>query len=88
MFGAGRVIFLIVLAIVFLISPPTQAEGIRTAVPGLNLNYLSVFTAEERGFFWNEGLENETIVIGGPAGIAALVSGDVDYSCRRLGVES
>ena len=25
-------------------------------------------------------MENETIVIGGPAGIAALVSGDVDYS--------
>lgn len=80
MFSAGRVIFLIVLAVVFLISPPTRAERIRTAVPGLNLNYLSVFTAEERGFFRDEGLENETIVIGGPAGIAALVSGDVDYS--------
>ena len=25
-------------------------------------------------------MENETIVIGGPAGIAALISGDVDYS--------
>ena len=58
----------------------SRAEKIRTAVPGLNLNYLSVFTAEERNFFRDEGLENETIVIGGPAGIAALVSGDVDYS--------
>jgi NitT/TauT family transport system substrate-binding protein len=56
------------------------AEKIRTAVPGLNLNYLSIFTAEARGFFRDEGLENETIVIGGPAGIAALISGDVDYS--------
>lgn len=88
MFSAGRVIFLIVFAVAFLIAPPTtRTERIRTAVPGLNLNYLSVFTAEERGFFWNEGLEHETIVIGGPAGIAALVSGDVDYSCRRLGVD-
>jgi ABC-type nitrate/sulfonate/bicarbonate transport system substrate-binding protein len=57
-----------------------RAEKIRTAVPGLNLNYLTVFSAEERRFFHDEGLENETIVIGGPAGIAALVSGDVDYS--------
>jgi NitT/TauT family transport system substrate-binding protein len=56
------------------------AEQIRTAVPGLNLNYLSVFAADERKFFRDEGLENETIVIGGPAAIAALVSGDVDYS--------
>src|SRR5438309_4664519 len=56
------------------------AEKIRTSVPGLNLNYLSIFSADARGFFRDEGLENETIVIGGPAGIAALVSGDVDYS--------
>src|SRR2546423_11575035 len=56
------------------------AEKIRTSVPGLNLNYLSIFSADARGFFRDEGLENETIVIGGPAGIAALISGDVDYS--------
>jgi NitT/TauT family transport system substrate-binding protein len=80
MLSAGHIIFSIVLAVAFLIAPPTRAEKIRTAVPGLNLNYLSVFTAEERNFFRDEGLENETIVIGGPAGIAALVSGDVDYS--------
>jgi sulfonate transport system substrate-binding protein len=80
MIAAGRVIFAIILAVTFLSVQPTAAERIRTAVPGLNLNYLSVFTAEERNFFRDEGLENETIVIGGPAGIAALVSGDVDYS--------
>jgi NitT/TauT family transport system substrate-binding protein len=56
------------------------AEKIRTAVPGLNLNYLSIFSAEARGFFKDEGLENETIVIGGPAGIAALISGELDFS--------
>src|SRR4029453_8054091 len=80
MFTARRIIFSIVLAVAFLIAPPARAEKIRAAAPGLNLNYLSVFMAEERNFFRDEGLENETIVIGGPAGIAALVSGDVDYS--------
>ena len=62
------------------LAPQARAEKIRSAVPGLNLNYLSIFTAEARGFFKDENLENETIVIGGPAGIAALVSGDVDFS--------
>jgi ABC-type nitrate/sulfonate/bicarbonate transport system substrate-binding protein len=62
------------------IAQPAGAEKIRSAVPGLNLNYLSIFTAEARGLFKDENLENETIVIGGPAGIAALVSGDVDFS--------
>ncbi len=80
MFSATRTILPILLAFTFLIVPEARAERIRTAVPGLNLNYLSIFTAEARGFFKAEGLENETIVIGGPAGIAALVSGDVDYS--------
>src|SRR5215510_9624118 len=80
MFAAGRITLAIILAVNFLVVRLTWAERIRTAVPGLNLNYLSVFTAEERNFFRDEGLENETIVIGGPAGIAALVSGDVDYS--------
>jgi len=64
----------------FLFGAEAEAEKIRTAVPGLNLNYLSIFSADAKGFFKDEGLENETIVIGGPAGIAALISGDVDYS--------
>ncbi|MGH7793656.1 MAG: ABC transporter substrate-binding protein [Candidatus Binatia bacterium] len=57
-----------------------RSEKIRTAVPGLNMNYLSIFSADAKGFFKDEALENETIVVGGPAGIAALISGDVDYS--------
>ena len=80
MLSAGTLASSVVFVLTFLLATPARAEKIRTAVPGLNLNYLSVFTAEERNFFRDEGLENETIVIGGPAGIAALVSGDVDYS--------
>ena len=68
MLSAGRCVVLILLAFTCLGALPARAEKIRTAVPGLNLNYLSVFTAEERNFFRDEGLENETIVIGGPAG--------------------
>lgn len=79
MFSAARHVF-IVLAFACLTPPEARAERIRTSIPGLNLNYLSVFTAGAKGFFKDEGLENETIVIGGPAGIAALVSGDVDFS--------
>src|ERR1044072_7805915 len=56
------------------------AETIRTAVPRSSLNYLSIYVAEAKGVFKDEGLENETIVIGGPAAIAALVSGNVDFS--------
>jgi len=74
-----RCLFLALMLAVIYVND-VRAEKIRTAVPGLNMNYLSIFSADARGFFKDEGLENETIVVGGPAGIAALISGDVDYS--------
>ena len=58
----------------------TAAERVRTVIPRATLNYLSVPVAEVKGFFRAEALENETIVIPGSTSIAALVSGDVDYS--------
>lgn len=57
-----------------------RAEKIRTAIPQANLNYLSIHVADAKGFFQEEGLENETVVISGPLSIAALLSGDVDFS--------
>jgi ABC-type nitrate/sulfonate/bicarbonate transport system substrate-binding protein len=56
------------------------AERIRTAIPQANLNYLSVIVADANGFFREESLDHETVVISGPLSIAALLSGDVDYS--------
>src|SRR5438309_1731996 len=57
-----------------------RAEKILTAIPQANLNYLSIYVADGKGFFKDEGLENETVVISGPLSIAALLSGDVDFS--------
>jgi NitT/TauT family transport system substrate-binding protein len=59
---------------------PARGEKIRTAVPQANLNYLSIYVADAKGFFRDEGLENETVVISGPLSIAALLSGEVDFS--------
>ena len=72
------------LAIVFafaLLAPTNiNAERVRTVIPRATLNYLSVPVAEVKGYFRDENLENETIVIPGSSAIAALVSGEVDYS--------
>ena len=57
-----------------------HAERIRTAIPQANLNYLSIHVADGKGFYKDEGLDNETVVISGPLSIAAMLSGDVDYS--------
>jgi NitT/TauT family transport system substrate-binding protein len=69
----------VVMALV-LFAATVSAEKVRTITPRATLNYLSVPVAEVKGFFRDEGLENETIVIPGTTAIAALVSGEVDYS--------
>lgn len=56
------------------------AEQVRTVIPRATLNYLSVPVAEVKGYFHDQNLENQTIVIPGSTAIAALVSGNVDYS--------
>jgi ABC-type nitrate/sulfonate/bicarbonate transport system substrate-binding protein len=63
-----------------LIAVTAGAETVRTVIPRSTLNYLSVPVAEVKGFFRDQGLENQTIVIPGSTAIAALVSGNVDYS--------
>jgi ABC-type nitrate/sulfonate/bicarbonate transport system substrate-binding protein len=57
-----------------------RAEQVRTVIPRATLNYLSVPVAEVKGYFRDQNLENQTIVIPGSTAIAALVSGNVDYS--------
>jgi len=40
-------------------------------VPRASVNYLSIYVVQAKDFFKDEGLSNETIVIGGLAAIAA-----------------
>jgi len=65
---------------VSLLASVALAEQVRTVIPRATLNYLSVPVAEVKGYFRDQGLENQTIVIPGSTAIAALVSGNVDYS--------
>jgi ABC-type nitrate/sulfonate/bicarbonate transport system substrate-binding protein len=77
-FRSAFVIF--ITGMIFSTTTIAHAEKIRTAIPQANLNYLSIHVADARGFFKDEGLDNETVVISGPLSIAALLSGDVDFS--------
>jgi NitT/TauT family transport system substrate-binding protein len=74
---SGKILAITLLA---LSASECLAEKIRTAIPQANLNYLSVYVADAKRFYREEGLENETVVISGPLATAALLSGDVDYS--------
>ena len=47
---------LIILLLIASVAASARAEKIRTSIPGANLNYLSVYSADERHFFRDEGL--------------------------------
>lgn len=72
--------YLLVFLCLTLIVGTASAERVRTVIPRATVNYLSLPVAELKGFFRSEGLDNETIVIPGSTAIAALVSGNVEYS--------
>jgi NitT/TauT family transport system substrate-binding protein len=64
------------------IAPPTfAAEKIRMSVSGsYNMIFLSAGVAQHRGFFKDEGLDADIVVMSAPASIAALSNGDIDYT--------
>jgi NitT/TauT family transport system substrate-binding protein len=57
------------------------AEKIRISVSGsYNMIFLSAGVAQHRGFFKDEGLDADIVVMGAATSIAALANGDIDYT--------
>lgn len=57
------------------------AEKIRISVSGsYNMIFLSAGVAQKKGFFQDEGLDADIVVMRAATSIAALSSGDIDYT--------
>ncbi|HYT53466.1 MAG TPA: ABC transporter substrate-binding protein [Verrucomicrobiae bacterium] len=70
------------LLLLFMSLPATQAaEKIRISVSGgYNMIFLSAGVAHYKGFFKDEGLDADIVVMGAAPSIAALTNGDIDYT--------
>ena len=77
-----RILELLLLLVVFFGSDETvAAEKIRIAVSGrYNMIFLSSGVAQHRGFFKDEGLDADIVVMGASPSIAALTNGDIDFT--------
>jgi ABC-type nitrate/sulfonate/bicarbonate transport system substrate-binding protein len=59
--------------------PGLAAEKVIVATPGLSIRYTPLYYGQEFGFFRDEGLDVQVIVVrAGQVGIASLLSGEVD----------
>ena len=57
------------------------AEKIRISVSGgYNMIFLPAGVAQRKGFFKDEGLDADTVVMGAAPSIAALSNGDIDFT--------
>ena len=56
------------------------ADKIKIGVPNYNLSNLSIGVAQKKGFFKEEGIEAELVAMRSSVVMAALVSGDLDYT--------
>jgi NitT/TauT family transport system substrate-binding protein len=77
----ARFLFGVLIAIFISCSYAHAAEKIRISVSGgYNMIFLSAGVAQHRGFFKDEGLDADIIVMGATPSIAALTNGDIDFT--------
>jgi ABC-type nitrate/sulfonate/bicarbonate transport system substrate-binding protein len=73
------------LLILSLIAAPDAgkaAERFFISIPGPVLSYMPLYYGAERGFFSQEGLDPQVLVVRGIIGVSSLMSGEIDVTCH------
>ena len=76
-------LFAILILFLFTFGPtevPAQPRKVRLAVGSISLAEIPFNVAKLKGFYREEGLDVDIILIRGALGVQALVGGSVDYS--------
>ena len=66
----------------FLPGKATAAERFFISIPGPTLSYTHLYYGQERGFFAQEGLDLQVLVVRGIIGVSSLMSGEIDVTCH------
>lgn len=59
---------------------PGQAKNVKVAIPSHDLTAIAFIAAAEKGYYREEGLDVELILMSAPIATLALVGGNVDFS--------
>ncbi|MSP40645.1 MAG: ABC transporter substrate-binding protein [Deltaproteobacteria bacterium] len=70
----------VTLFLVLFVAPSSEAAKIRLAIPGYNITQIAFFTARDRGYYKDEGLDVELIQMTGTLANLALMSGEVPFT--------
>lgn len=72
----------VVLALLFFLafSPGAGAENVKVGIPSLTVTMLPLAVAREKGFFQQEGLNVELVLMPAALNIKVLLSGEISYA--------
>jgi ABC-type nitrate/sulfonate/bicarbonate transport system substrate-binding protein len=59
---------------------PAWARTVKVGIPGHNVTQAAFYVAKERGWYRDEGLEVQLIMMPAPVSNLALIAGNVDFT--------
>ena len=77
-----RLVAIAMFSSVLLVNNLTAAERFYISIPGPTLSYVPLYYGQEKGFFSQEGLDLQVIVVRGIVGVSSLMSGEIDVTCH------
>lgn len=77
-----RIVAAVLLALLGNAHPILAAEKFFISIPGPTLSYVPLYYGQEKGFFAQEGLDLQVLVVRGIVGISSLMSGEIDVTCH------
>ena len=88
-FGCNHFSRISVIALLFLLlfaplftTRAAGAERFYISIPGPVLGYVPLYYGQEKGFFAQEGLDVQVLVVRGIIGVSSLMSGEIDVTCH------
>lgn len=72
--------FIVIWAVLTAVAHVSQARTVRVGIPGHNITQAAFYLANERGYYRDEGLEVQLIMMPAPVSNLALIGGNVDFT--------
>ena len=72
--------FLVVLLILFSLGAVGQAKSVKVSVPAHSVSHIAFYAAKDRGYYREEGLDVDLILMNAAVAVRALIGGDVDFT--------
>ena len=77
-----RAVASIFLFLTFVAVKAQGAERFYISIPGPTLSYVPLYYGQEKGFFSQNGLDLQILVVRGIVGVSSLMSGEIDVTCH------